>query len=230
MKCDRFRSSLSLAKAILFAISAVLAVYLAGCDDVMAAPSQPLLDPDRFIDNEVTQTQESRVETKTETGTPQPMAAKNTLPAPDVSATKTLTLEQLSTALEIRDLNVTLRFEKLLDDEPGPACSFSSDNLFTCAVPESGYRAVRISFVVDPNEKLTLQDRRRVLSHAVMVIYPYKTVSRYNVQPPVCKAEIINDNDGAYHADFKLNNPYAAFSFYLLVDGTSIAGSNLYLN
>ncbi len=191
MKCDRFRSSLSLAKAILFAILAVPAVYLAGCDSVMAAPSQPLLDPAPVFENEVTQTQESRVETKTETGTPQPTAAKNTLPAPGVSATKTLTLEQLSTALEIRDLNVTLRSENLLDGEPGQACSFSSDNLFTCAVPESGYHAVRISFVVDPHENLTLQDRRRALSHAVMVIYPYKTVSRYNVQPPVGKADIM---------------------------------------
>ncbi len=230
MKGDSFRSSCSLTKQILFAILAILAVCLAGCDGVMAAPSQPLLDPTPVIENEVTQTAEYKAVSKTVIGTPIPTQTKTTLPATVAAATPTWTLERFSSALEIKDLKVSLLDEILLDDEPDQACSLSSDNLYTCAIPEGGYHAIRISFMLDPHGNLTLQDIERAVGHAVIVIYPYKTVSRYNVEPPVGKADIIDDNGGAYHADFKLDSPYAAFSFYLLVDGTSIAGSNLFLN
>jgi hypothetical protein len=214
---------------MVIAVIVFLGAYLAGCDGVIGSPSQLPLIPTPVVVKYVTQAVENTAGSKTETGTAIPADENITLAVPAVTSTPTWILEPLSTALEIKDIHVSLISESSMENTPDQTCTYSLDNLFTCDVPESGYRAIRISFVVDRHENLTLEDFERTYGQALIVIYPYKTVSRYTVEPPVGKADIIDDNNGIYHADFKLDSPYAAFTFYILVDGTSIAGSNLYL-
>ena len=229
MKFDQPRSSRQAAKSILIAVLAFLSAYLEGCDGVIGSPPQLPLIPTPVMTKYETQTVEYTAGSKAETGTPIPAYENKKLAVPAVTSTPTWILEPLSTALEIKDIHVSLISESSMDDTPDQTCTYSLDNLFTCDVPESGYRAIRISFVVDRHENLTLEDFERTFGQALIVIYPYKTVSRYTIEPPVGKADIIDDNNGVYHADFKLDSPYAAFTFYILLDGTSIAGSNLYL-
>jgi hypothetical protein len=226
---DQFRSSRRSAKSILVAVTAVLAVFLAGCEGVRVTPSQVSVDPAPVIERNITRTVEERPVIKTGTGMPVPTDVEKTLPALAVTSTPTWILEPLSTALEIKDLKVSLLSGSPLEDTPDQTCTYSLDGLFTCEVPEGGYRAIRISFTIERHEYLTPKDFESAMSQALMVIYPYKTVSRYTIEPPVGRADIMDDHNGVYHADFQLDSPFAAFTFYILVDGTSMAGSNLFL-
>ena len=204
-----------------------LAIFSSGCFGDLSAPQRPVNPPTPVLVKMNSPTAGARPEAAASANTSFPTAVQNTPLPPTPVTTPTKTIGELVDDISISDLRVAF----FPVDNPGQEkpCNFSPDNFYTCAVDSRLSQSVRVSFVLKPRADLSSADLERLYTSMEGVVYPYRMISRYTPAPPLVDEGIHEVGDGVWGTDFRINSPYRVFSFYLMAEGRSLAGANLYL-
>ncbi len=148
---------------------------------------------------------------------------------PNPAATPTLRVGEILDGMVLHELRVGIISEGRIGQIQEQSCTYSADNFYTCVVYNRSTQKIRIAFHPEQRGDLSTMDLERLQASMEVVVYPYWMISRYTPAPPLVDASIRGLNDGVWGADFGINSPNRSFSFFVMAEGRSLAGGNLYL-